>query len=118
MDNMVEISNDFFRCTRQDKSLGLLTKRFVSLLMNSPDGTVHLNTVSVFLFFFVFLYFLMIKLSWKTNVTCTASELVDFNYFSIILIMIVVNLYFCDSLGCSFAESRSEKTNLRYYKCA
>lgn len=45
-DDMMSLSNDFLcRYNRQDKSLGLLTKRFVSLLMNSPDGTIHLNQV-------------------------------------------------------------------------
>lgn len=44
MDNLIEISNEYFQYSRQDKSLSLLTKRFVTLLMNSPDGTVHLNT--------------------------------------------------------------------------
>lgn len=47
MDNLIEISNEYFQYSRQDKSLSLLTKRFVTLLMNSPDGTVHLNTVSI-----------------------------------------------------------------------
>lgn len=59
-DDMLTLSNDFFcRYNRQDKSLGLLTKRFVSLLMNSPDGTIHLNqvckTYSTNLYFITFI---------------------------------------------------------------
>lgn len=59
MDDLVSISGDFFnRYNRQDKSLSLLTKRFVSLLMNSPDGTVHLNTVSILVFYIYKYYFI------------------------------------------------------------
>jgi hypothetical protein len=46
-EDLLAFTTDYFRYNRQDKSLSLLTKRFVSLLMNSPNGVIHLNTVSV-----------------------------------------------------------------------
>lgn len=36
-----------YACLRYDTSLGLLTKKFVDLLQESPDGSVDLNIASV-----------------------------------------------------------------------
>lgn len=103
-EDMLTLSNDFFcRYSRQDKSLGLLTKRFVSLLMNSPDGTVHLNQVSNQLAF----QLIENRQAGRTrNHRAANVEITDIqrSWFRVIF------------SGSRFIESRTEKKNLRYYQ--
>lgn len=52
--------------TRAEKSLGLLTRRFLQLLQSARGGIVDLNTVSCSMFFFVLLFQLMLFETFKS----------------------------------------------------
>jgi hypothetical protein len=56
---------------RQEKSLGLLTAKFVSLLQEAPDGILDLKLVNIFCLF------ISVKLSQKLPVA-TFSYLIQF----------------------------------------
>jgi hypothetical protein len=50
------------RVGRADKSLGILTQRFLDMLQDAPDGLADLNIVRFCLFIFSHFYFIFFEI--------------------------------------------------------
>lgn len=81
---------------RYEKSLGLLTTRFVSLLQAANNGVLDLKIVSIYLLF-VTLIAVSLRLKKKNNL-----NFVKYDFFS---------------LGDGFISSKTKAKDIRHNKC-
>ena len=62
---LISVSRSPGEKTRYDTSLGLLTKKFVGLLRNAPDGVSFFNFIFIIFLFILFIYLFILDI--QTN---------------------------------------------------